>query len=68
MPSRKNVIFGILFYFTFHKLTVDCGEMLRYFAQLDKQEGWITYPSHGNSSTVDTAGECCCVTEVIADL
>ena len=59
MPSRKNVIFWILFYFIFHKLTVDCGELFRYFVQINKQEGWISYPSHGNSSTVDTAGDCC---------
>jgi len=37
--------------------TVDCGEQLRYFHQLDKQEGWITYPSHGNSKTAENAAE-----------
>ena len=62
------LFFGILFYFIFHKSTVDRGELLRYIAQLDKQEGWIIYPSHGSSNTVDTAGDCCCVTEVIADV
>ena len=66
--QKKCYFFGILFYFTFHKPTEDCGELLRYFAQLDKQEGWITYPSHGNSNTVDNAGDCCYVTEVIVDL
>jgi hypothetical protein len=62
------LFFYILFYFIFYKLTVDCGELLRFFAQLDKQEDQITYSSHGNSNTVDTAGDCCYVTEVIADL
>jgi hypothetical protein len=28
----------ILFYFVLHMLTVDCGELLRYVPQLDKQE------------------------------
>jgi hypothetical protein len=51
------LFFGILFYFIY-KPTADCGEFLRYFAQLDKQEGWITCPSYGNSNTVDTAGDC----------
>jgi len=33
------LFFDILFYFIFYKPTVDCGELLRFFAQLDKQEG-----------------------------
>jgi len=49
---------GILFYFIFHKPTVDCGELFSYFVQLDKQESWITYPSYGNCNTIDTAGDC----------
>ena len=68
MPSIKKVIFWYFDLFYFHKPTVDCGELLRYIAQLDRQEGWIAYPSHGNSNTVDTAGDCCYVTEVNADL
>ena len=59
VPWKKKLFFYILFYFIFHKPTVDCGESLRYFPQLDKQEGWNTCPSHGNSNTIDTAGECC---------
>jgi len=59
VPPRKNVIFCILFYFIFHKPTVDCGELLRYFPQPDTEEGWITYPSHDKSNTVDTASDCC---------
>ena len=56
VPRRK---YFILFHFILHLPTVACGEQLRYFPQLDKQEGWITYPSNGNSNTVDTAGDCC---------
>jgi hypothetical protein len=61
------LFFGTLFHF-FNKPTLDCGELLRYFAQLGKQEGWITCPSHGNSNTVFTAGDCFWVTKLIADL
>jgi len=39
--------------FILHMRTVDCGELLRYFPQLDKQEVRITYPSHGNSKRVE---------------
>jgi len=39
--------------------TVDCGQQLKYFPQLDKQEGWITYPLHGNSKTVESTVNCC---------
>jgi hypothetical protein len=53
--------------FILHMPTVDCGELLRYIPQLDKQEGWITYPPHGNSKTAETAGNRCYVTKVIAD-
>jgi hypothetical protein len=45
----------MLLYFILYIPTVDCGELLQYFPQLDKQEGWITCPSHGNSKTVETA-------------
>jgi hypothetical protein len=48
--------------------TVDCGELLRHFPQLDKQEGCITYPSHGNNKRVENAGKYCYVTKVIAGL
>jgi len=58
-PQKKSYFFLIFFYSILYMPTVDCGELLRYFAQLDKQEGWITYPSHGNSNTVETAGNCC---------
>jgi hypothetical protein len=58
-PWKKKNYFFILFYFIFYKPTVDCGELVRYFPQIVKKEGWITYPSHGNSKTVDTAGDCC---------
>ena len=67
-PLENMLFFDILFYFIFYKPTVDCGELLRFFAQLDKQEGQITYSSHGNSNTVDNAEDCCWVTEVFADL
>ena len=40
-------------------LTVDCGKLLRYFPQLDKQKGWISYPSHGNSKPVENAKDRC---------
>ena len=39
--------------------TPDCGEELRYFPQLDKQEGWITYPSHDSNKRAETAEKCC---------
>jgi len=58
VPHKKK-LFYFIFYFILHMLTLDCGELLRYFPQLDKQEGWITYPSHGNSKTAKTAGNCC---------
>jgi len=38
--------------------TVDSGDLLRN-SQLYKQEGWITYPAHGNSKKVEPAGNCC---------
>ena len=63
-----KMLFLVFCFILFYKPTVDCGELLRYFAQLDEQEGWITYPSHGNSNTVDTAGECFQMTKEIADL
>ena len=53
---RRNVI---ILYCILHMPTVDCGELLWYFPQLDKQEAWINYPTHVNSNTVDTAGERC---------
>jgi hypothetical protein len=49
----------LLFHFILHMPTVDCGEQLRYFSQLDKQEGWITCPSQGNSKTAEIAGKYC---------
>ena len=42
----------ILMYFVLHMLTVDCDELLRYIPQLDKQEGWITYPSMATANNL----------------
>lgn len=54
---RKKCYF-ISFHFLLHMPTVECGEELRYFPQLDTQQGWITYPSHFNSKRAETAGNC----------
>jgi hypothetical protein len=59
LHRKKTLFHFILFYCILHMLTVDCGELLRYFPQLDKQEGWITYPSHENGKTGENAGNCC---------
>jgi hypothetical protein len=44
-------------YFIFLRTpTVNCGELLSYFSQLDEQEGRITYPSNNKSITVEATG------------
>ena len=44
MPGRKKKFFNCtLFHFISCMSTVDCGELLRYFPKLQKQEGWVTY-------------------------
>jgi hypothetical protein len=66
--NPRKICYFVLFHSILHLPTVDCGEELRHFPQPDTQEGRITYTSHFNSKTAETARNCCWVTKVIADV